>query len=73
MALRKYPSASCATVVETGGLRLEAWAEEQEQEHKGDRLALTPADLGLRITYLASALGTEEPYRDMALPFAVER
>jgi DNA-binding transcriptional MerR regulator len=55
------------------GESLEAWAEEQEQEHKGDRLALTPADLGLRITYLASALGTEEPYRDMALPFAVER
>ncbi len=54
---------------------LEAWAEdpEQEQGHEGDRLALTPADLGLRITYLASALGTEEPYRDMALPFAVER
>jgi hypothetical protein len=57
------------------GESLEAWAEEQEQEqeHKGDRLALTPADLGLRITYLASALGTEEPYRDMALPFAVDR
>ena len=56
------------------GESLEAWAgQEQEQEHKGDRLALTPADLGLRITYLASALGNEEPYRDMALPFAVER
>ena len=57
------------------GESLEAWAEEQEQEqeHEGDRLALTPADLGLRIIYLASALGTEEPYRDMALPFAVDR
>ena len=52
---------------------LEAWAEEPKQEHKGDRLALTPAELGLRITYLASAYGTEEPYRDMALPFAIER
>ena len=52
---------------------LEAWAQEQEQEHKGERLALTPEDLGLRITYLASALGTEEPYRDMAVPFAAER
>jgi DNA-binding transcriptional MerR regulator len=52
---------------------LEAWAEEPKQEHEGDRLALTPEDLGLRITYLASALGTGEPYRDMALPFAVER
>jgi DNA-binding transcriptional MerR regulator len=55
------------------GESLEAWAEEQEQEHKGERLALTPEDLGLRITYLASALGTEEPYCDMALPFAVDR
>ena len=55
------------------GESLEAWADEQEQEHKGERLALTPEDLGLRITYLASALGTEEPYRDMALPFAVEQ
>ena len=55
------------------GESLEAWAQEQEQEHEGERLALAPEDLGLRITYLASALGTEEPYRDMALPFAVER
>jgi hypothetical protein len=53
------------------GESLEAWG--QEQEHEGERLALAPEDLGLRITYLASALGTEEPYRDMALPFAVER
>jgi DNA-binding transcriptional MerR regulator len=52
------------------GESLQAWAQEQEQEHEGDRLTLTPEDLGLRITYLASALGTEEPYRDMALPFA---
>ncbi len=52
---------------------LEAWAEEPKQEHEGDRLALTPEDLGLRITYLASALSTGEPYRDMALPFAAER
>ena len=51
---------------------LEAWAEEPRPEHEGDRLSFTPADLGLRITYLASALNTGEPYRDMALPFAVE-
>jgi len=51
---------------------LDAWGQEQEKEHKGERLALTPEDLGLRVTYLASALGTEEPYRDMALPFAVK-
>jgi DNA-binding transcriptional MerR regulator len=55
------------------GESLEAWADEQEQEHKGEPLALTPEDLGLRITYLPSALNTDEPYRDMALPFAVER
>jgi len=55
------------------GESLEAWAEEQAQEHEGERLTLTPEDLGLRITYLASAWGTAEPYRDMALPFAVER
>ena len=54
------------------GESLEAWAQEQEQEHEGERLALTPEDLGLRITYLARALGTEEPYRDMAVPFAAE-
>ena len=52
---------------------LDAWAQEPKQEHEGDRLALTPEDLGLRITYLASALGTGQPYRDMALPFAVEQ
>jgi DNA-binding transcriptional MerR regulator len=51
---------------------LEAWAEEPRPEHEGDRLSFTPADLGLRITYLVSALSTGEPYRDMALPFAVE-
>jgi DNA-binding transcriptional MerR regulator len=50
---------------------LDAWAQQQEHEHDGERLTLTPEDLGLRITYLASALGTEEPYCDMALPFAV--
>jgi hypothetical protein len=48
------------------GESLEAWA----QEHEGERLTIEPEDLGLRLTYLASALGTEEPYRDMAVPFA---
>ena len=52
---------------------LDVWGQEQEKEHKGERLALTPEDLGLRVTYLASALGTEEPYRDLAVPFAPER
>jgi DNA-binding transcriptional MerR regulator len=52
---------------------LEAWAQEQEKEHEGEPLALPPEDLGMRITYLPSALNTEEPYRDIALPFAPER
>jgi DNA-binding transcriptional MerR regulator len=52
---------------------LEAWTQEQEREHAGEPLARTPDELGLRITYLPSALNTEEPYRDLAIPFAVER
>ena len=55
------------------GESLEAWAQEQEKEHEGEPLALTPEDLGMRITYLPSALNTDEPYRDMALPFAPEQ
>ena len=51
---------------------LDAWGQEQEKVHEGERLALTPEDLGLRVTHLASALGTEEPYRDLAVPFAPE-
>ena len=54
------------------GESLEAWA--QEQEHEGERLALTPEDLGLRITYLATGpvTGTSVPgdYSDFAVPFA---
>jgi DNA-binding transcriptional MerR regulator len=54
------------------GESLEAWAQEQEQEHEGERLALTPEDLGLRITYLAtgSVTATSVPDCDLALPFA---
>jgi DNA-binding transcriptional MerR regulator len=51
---------------------LDAWGQEQAREHEGERLALTPEDLGVRTTYLPSALGTEEPYIDLAVPFAVE-
>ena len=51
---------------------LQAWGQEQEQEHEGERLALTPEDLGLRITYLATGPVTA-PDCDLALPFAVER
>ncbi len=50
---------------------LDAWAQEQEQEHEGDRLALTPDDLGLRTTYLA--VGPSDPDVDLAVPFAIER
>ena len=59
--------------LQLAGESLEAWAQEREREHEGEPLALTPEDLGLRIAHLASALGTEEPYRDLALPFAPER
>jgi DNA-binding transcriptional MerR regulator len=56
---------------------LGAWVQEQEQEHEGERLALTPEDLGLRTTYLATkgmtAATIPDDYADLALPFAVER
>jgi DNA-binding transcriptional MerR regulator len=54
---------------------LEAWGQEQEQEHEGERLALTPEDLGLRTTYLATGptmTSVPDDYCDLALPFAVE-
>jgi DNA-binding transcriptional MerR regulator len=55
---------------------LDAWAQEQEQEHEheGERLALTPEDLGLRTTYLATG-PVNDPVSDidLAVPFAVER
>jgi len=52
---------------------LDAWAQEQEHEHEGERLALTPEDLGLRTTYLATGPVTDPvPDIDLALPFAVE-
>jgi len=52
---------------------LDAWAQEQEHEHEGERFALTPEDLGLRTTYLATGPVTDPvPDIDLALPFAVE-
>lgn len=48
---------------------LDTWAQEQERE--GDSLTLTPQDLGLRTTYLAT--GPSHPDIDLAIPFAVER
>ena len=50
---------------------LRAWAQEQGIED--ERLTLKPEDLGLRITYLATAVtGTSVPdnYCDLAAPFA---
>ena len=54
---------------------LQAWLEEQEQLHKGERLALEPADLGLRLTYLWTEPVTQAsaPDCDFAIPFAVAR
>src|SRR5215469_3235274 len=50
---------------------LDAWGQEQEHEHAGERLALEPEDLGLRTTYLAA--GPSDPGIDLAIPFAVDR
>ena len=52
---------------------LDAWGQEQALEHEGDRLALTPEDLGLRTTYLATGPVTDPVADiDLAIPFAVE-
>ena len=42
---------------------LDAWGQEQAQEHEGDRLALTPEDLGLRTTYLATGPSATRRHR----------
>jgi len=47
---------------------LQTWAQEQEQEHEGERLTLKPEDLGERITYLAT--GPASVDCDFAVPFA---
>ena len=47
---------------------LSAWAQEQEQGSKDERLTLTPEDLGERITYLAT--GPTSVDCDFAVPFA---
>jgi hypothetical protein len=49
---------------------MQAW--EQEHEDEDERLALTPEDLGMRITYLATEPATY-PDCDFALPFVLER
>ena len=53
---------------------LQAWGQEQEQEHEGERLALEPEDLGMRITYLATGPAAAPSVDcDLAVPFAAER
>ena len=67
------PAVYTAVHLQLAGESLEAWAQEQEQEHEGERLALTPEDLGLRITYLATGPVTARVADyDVAVPFAVE-
>jgi DNA-binding transcriptional MerR regulator len=48
---------------------LDAWVQEQERDHGGERLTLEPEDLGLRTTYLAT--GPSDVGIDLAIPFAV--
>jgi DNA-binding transcriptional MerR regulator len=74
VALPAGPGGFSAAGFQLAGESLEAWGQEQEQEHEGERLALTPEDLGLRTTYLATGPVTDPVADiDLALPFAVER
>jgi DNA-binding transcriptional MerR regulator len=51
---------------------LDTWGQQQALEHEGDRLTLTPEELGLRTTYLATGPVTDRvPDIDLAIPFAV--
>ena len=56
---------------------LDAWGQEQAPKHEGDRLTLTPEDLGLRTTYLPTpgmtAATVPDDYIDLAVPFVAER
>ena len=72
VALPDWSGPDSAVTLQIAGESLDAWAQEQEKEHEGERLALTPEELGLRITYLATGPVTA-PDCDLALPFAAER
>ena len=72
VALPVGPDGVSAVHFQLAAESLQAWKQEQALEHEGDRLALTPEDLGLRITYLATGPVTA-PDCDVAVPFAVER
>ena len=75
VALPVGPGGTSAVHFQLAMESLQAWGQEQEQEHEDERLALTPEDLGLRITYLATGPVTETsaPDCDLAVPFAAER
>jgi len=75
VALPVGPGGTPAVNIQLAMESLQAWGQEQEPEHEGERLTLTPEDLGLRITYLAAGPVTETsvPDCDLAVPFAVER
>jgi hypothetical protein len=75
VALPVGPGGTSAVHLQLAIESLQAWGQGQEQEHQGERLALTPEDLGVRITYLATGPVTAAsvPDCDLALPFAVER
>jgi DNA-binding transcriptional MerR regulator len=49
---------------------LDAWIQEEERKHEGERPAHEPEDLGLRTTYLAA--GPSAVDIDLAIPFRVE-
>jgi DNA-binding transcriptional MerR regulator len=69
VALPAGPGGIQAVHWQLGVESLDAWAQEQEKEHEGERLTLEPEDLGLRTTYLAA--GPSDPGIDLAIPFAV--
>jgi len=75
VALPVGPGGTPAVHLQLAMESLQAWGQEQEPEHEGERLARTPEDLGLRITYLATGPVTETtvPDCDLAVPFAVAR
>ena len=72
VALPVGPGGTPAVHIQLAMESLQAWV--QEQEHEDERLALTPEDLGLRTTYLATgpvtATSVPDEYCDFAVPFA---
>ena len=72
VALPVGPGGTSAVHLQLAAESLQAWGQEQEQEHEDERLTLTPDDLGLRLTYLATgpAAATSGPDCDLAAPFA---